>query len=218
MNTLEKLVDAWQDLSNSASSEGCEPDLAVVDSAALFNVMLAVMELKKERERQSPILNASAEFVDQVARLSIWDYDKDDGSRYEEIDDEPDEGYLDSHNCLMGLIEAARRLGETQVKPPAKQATTTYQYLDLSTGHLSEETMDWINEASPNRSHCSGLSIAPYEYGAFVSVPGEGDSIDDLECSEDLKEVLRFAMGQGCDVVRLDADAGYLSELPMFSR
>ncbi|MDG1581044.1 hypothetical protein [Pseudomonas sp. GOM6] len=48
-----------------------------------------------------------AAFVDQVAGLSIWDYDKDDGQPYSETE-EPEDGYMDSHNCLMGLIEQAR--------------------------------------------------------------------------------------------------------------
>lgn len=50
-------------------------------------------------------------FVHQVGALSIWDYDQDDGTPYQECD-EPDDGFLDSHTCLMGLIEQARALQE----------------------------------------------------------------------------------------------------------
>lgn len=48
-------------------------------------------------------------FVDQVAALNIWGYDTDDGSPYTECE-EPSEGFLDSHCCLMGLVEEARKL------------------------------------------------------------------------------------------------------------
>lgn len=48
-------------------------------------------------------------FVDQVARLSLWDHDRDDGTPYRECE-EPDDGYGDSHECLMALIEQARAL------------------------------------------------------------------------------------------------------------
>jgi hypothetical protein len=52
-------------------------------------------------------------FIDQVAALNIWDYDKDDGSPYTESE-EPAEGFLDSHCCLMGLVEEARSLTAQQ--------------------------------------------------------------------------------------------------------
>lgn len=50
---------------------------------------------------------AAVQFVQHVAGLSIWDYDQNDGTRYAECE-EPDDGYLDSHNALMGMIEGAR--------------------------------------------------------------------------------------------------------------
>ena len=50
-------------------------------------------------------------FVHQVGALSIWDYDQNDGTRYQECD-EPVDGFLDSHTCLMDLIEQARNLQE----------------------------------------------------------------------------------------------------------
>lgn len=91
-----------------------------------------------------------------------------------------------------------------------------YRYLDLSTGHIPEATMEWLSEAVPTRSHCDGLTIAPYEYGAFVSVPGESETIEGLNCPEDLKVVLRHARGLDCDVVRLDVAAEQLAELQHF--
>ena len=49
------------------------------------------------------------QFVSQVARLGIWNYDKNDGTPYTETE-EPGDGHLDSHSALMGLIEEARRI------------------------------------------------------------------------------------------------------------
>lgn len=52
-------------------------------------------------------------FVQQVAALRIWRYDDNDGTPYEECRP-PSDGFLDSHYCLMDLIEQARRLREGQ--------------------------------------------------------------------------------------------------------
>lgn len=61
-------------------------------------------------ELAKPVLVPDAySFVDQVASLSIWSYDKDDGTPYQECE-EPADGYLDSHCALMALIEEARKL------------------------------------------------------------------------------------------------------------
>jgi len=48
-------------------------------------------------------------FVESTASLSLWGYDHADGSRCEECE-EPSDGYLDSHNCLMDIIQEARAL------------------------------------------------------------------------------------------------------------
>ncbi len=50
-------------------------------------------------------------FVHQVGALSIWSYDRNDGTPYQECD-EPADGFVDSHTCLMDLIEQARVLQE----------------------------------------------------------------------------------------------------------
>lgn len=84
-------------------------------------------------------------------------------------------------------------------------------YLDLATGHVSESTMDWLNKApcvSP------AMTIAPYEYGAFVSVPDA--PLEHADLPEDLRDVLSFARDNGCVVVRLDADGDAVDGLPWF--
>ena len=47
--------------------------------------------------------------INQVAALNIWGYNAEDGSPYQECR-APTEGFLDSHCCLMGLVEVARRV------------------------------------------------------------------------------------------------------------
>jgi hypothetical protein len=51
--------------------------------------------------------DVALQFIKNVASLGIWDYDKDDGTPCKECD-EPTEGHLDSHCCLMDLIGQAR--------------------------------------------------------------------------------------------------------------
>ncbi len=85
------------------------------------------------------------------------------------------------------------------------------QYLDLSTGHLTQTTVQELK--------CdifSGITVANYDYGVFVSVPGTSGDIDELTAPEDLKHVLRFAREAGCDVVRFDTDGDTEAALPSF--
>jgi hypothetical protein len=105
MNVMDKLRELVTALGDSASNEGCSDDLVVVNAAQLWNLQQFMQLLPKasgagNREKE-------AAFVKGVAELCIWDYSKDDGSLYKECD-EPRDGYLDSHCCLMGLIEQAR--------------------------------------------------------------------------------------------------------------
>ncbi|OBS08939.1 hypothetical protein Thpro_022056 [Acidihalobacter prosperus] len=48
-------------------------------------------------------------FVESIAALSLWDWDDDQGQPKNECE-EPDDGYLDSHQALMNYVEAARLL------------------------------------------------------------------------------------------------------------
>ncbi len=48
-------------------------------------------------------------FVEDIAQLSIWDYDRDSGTPYQECA-EPSDGHLDSHVAFMQIIEKARRI------------------------------------------------------------------------------------------------------------
>jgi hypothetical protein len=113
-----------------------------------------------------------------------------------------------SHYPVKGLGSKGNQ-GETM--------ENVFSYLDLSTGHVSKKTMEWLNAALPIESHCHGLTIAPYEYGAFVSVPSKAETIDERECPDDLKTVLKFAQQKSCSIVRFDRDGETIEDLPYFN-
>lgn len=139
MQQLHKLYELAATLNNTASNEGCEKGLTVVGDAELWDLLQCIRLLKASNEGQqsaAPVNDQSAEvqrltealaatqtalsqamqqaekagqFVERVAGFSIWSYDKNDGSPYEECE-EPSEGFLDSHCALMATIEDARDL------------------------------------------------------------------------------------------------------------
>jgi hypothetical protein len=61
---------------------------------------------------------AAGRFVHALAGLSIWSYDRKDGTPYTECA-EPADGFLDSHTCLMQLIEEARQINSTAPVAPS---------------------------------------------------------------------------------------------------
>lgn len=87
----KRLVD-----SEEHAVEAAVPEVAF-EAAEVIRQLLTVP--KKERE-----------FIKQIASMSIWDYDREDGAPYKECA-EPGDGFLDSHCSLMALIEEARKLG-----------------------------------------------------------------------------------------------------------
>lgn len=96
-----------------------------------------------------------------------------------------------------------------------------FKYLDLSTAHLSAETkgdLDLIDGVN----NTTGLTVAKYDYGYFVSVPESVEAVDAPRLvtkqmlQADLREVLKFAVMIGCYVVRFDADAEVIDGLPVF--
>ena len=74
--------------------------------------------------------------------------------------------------------------------------------LDLSTGHLTQETLN-----NPTRH-----LIAEYKYGAIFYVP---ETVSE-DCEPDLAVVLKFAQQHGCDLVRFDSIDEVIDELPYF--
>ena len=95
--------------------------MQTVDQEVIKDAVKALERLKSGLKATQTTLSttmqhveAANKFVGQVAGLSIWGHDQDDGTPYEECDD-PSDGTVDSHECLMNLIEEARRLeGESK--------------------------------------------------------------------------------------------------------
>lgn len=115
--------------------------------------------------------------------------------------------------------ERARARRERGLQPSTGEIPGVMQYLDLCTSHVSAETMKWLEAAPTTGAHCLGLTIAPYEYGVFVSVPSdvqEESAIDSLDCAADLKVVLNYARAINCALLRFDRDAAATDALPVF--
>ena len=71
--------------------------------------------------------------------------------------------------------------------------------LVLSTGHVTQETAEALEARSvPNM-------VVPYEHGFFIWVPSTASDVDDGVPGE-LKFLLGYARGVGCDWLRLDSD------------
>ena len=90
-------------------------------------------------------------------------------------------------------------------------------FLDLSSGHLSEETWAWLDaETTGEKVRSFGPSAqvvlaSGMRYGWFVYAdeePGEG-------IPEDLTAVFRLARQRGCEYVLFDCDAIPLEDLPI---
>jgi len=67
----------------------------------------------------APEATPEAAFVRQVAGLKCWNWCDDDGQLYDECP-VPAEGEMDSHACLMGLVEQARKLQGAGTDPAAE--------------------------------------------------------------------------------------------------
>lgn len=82
------------------------------------------------------------------------------------------------------------------------------KYLDISTGHISKDTADWL-DTDPR-----GIIMHPKgEYGWFVYAMQE--ELDD-DVPLDLVKVLVYAKSIGCVWVILDADGELIDELETF--
>ena len=86
-------------------------------------------------------------------------------------------------------------------------------YLDACTCHISKETNDFLERVAGNNS--IGQTVAEYEHGFFISVPPEAEY--DATVPNDLRSILDFARTKGCFIVRLDADADLIDDLPTFN-
>jgi hypothetical protein len=96
------------------------------------------------------------------------------------------------------------------------------QYLDLSTGHVKQETMHTLQKlATPYwfDSSWPAMTIAGYDCGVFVTVPplNEPDVAKQAEnLPPELANVLWGAFRVGAALIRFDADGEIDPTLPYF--
>ena len=89
-------------------TEACDK-LGLNGTATKLKEALRLLNATYEDEETGVPAGRLVRFVNQIAILSIWEDNAEDGSPYKECS-APAEGFLDSHCCLMGLVQEARRL------------------------------------------------------------------------------------------------------------
>jgi hypothetical protein len=102
---------------------------------------------------------------------------------------------------------------------------TGFRYADVSTGHITAADNERLHELALDEVHGDGLSnpvtIAEYQGGYFISVPGEPELIDNdfvrkMGVSDALIAIFRRCQAEGVAVLRLDRDAHKHDDLPEF--
>lgn len=101
----------------------------------------------------------------------------------------------------------------------------TFTYADVSTCHISKEDRDRLHEFALEEVHggSAPITVAEYQYGFFISVPGEMMDKEELETlreelgfSDALLALMAHCSDKGIHVIRLDADAHASDDLPKF--
>lgn len=81
----------------------------VNEISMITNAMQLEKRIQYPRASKPVTADPGRSFIEQVAGLSKWDTDDDEGNRVSECE-APSEGWLDSHVCLMDLIDQARTI------------------------------------------------------------------------------------------------------------
>lgn len=95
----------WKEIAKAIAEEDAQTNL----NATHDKLLVALGATQAALAQAMGHADSLFKFVERVAALGIWEYDDDSGQPIEEIT-EPDTGFLDSHNCLMDLIEKARSI------------------------------------------------------------------------------------------------------------
>lgn len=141
----------------------------------------------------------AAQFVEQVASMSIWSFDQDDGEPYKECE-EPSDGFLDSHCTLMQLIEKARKIPSAPAADTRAITTIPVAYWD-STHYNPDgdgETKGYQIEIDDQR-RSNGQ--------AFVTVAALDGNLDDmLSCTFEVNRLPESTDDLPCCHVHFDND------------
>jgi hypothetical protein len=97
------------------------------------------------------------------------------------------------------------------------------QYLDLSTGHLTEETFQLLQRLfqysarPPQDLGWPALTVALYEHGLFITVPPielADVAGQTFNLPSDLRKILWYAHCEEATLIRFDADGSVDPTLP----
>lgn len=89
-----------------------------------------------------------------------------------------------------------------------EQAKEVKRYLDISTCHLSKETLDGLQPDKWPYSY-------PYDEGVFITVCDDDDNFMD-NLPKDLQILIKYAWNNQIHMIRLDRDAVEIKELPRY--
>lgn len=81
-------------------------------------------------------------------------------------------------------------------------------YLDISTAHLMQETLNRLNAINPPYTY-------KYNEGAFISVPDKTE-VSIISMPEDLRILLQYAWDNNIEMIRMDRDAEVIENLPVY--
>lgn len=94
---------------------------------------------------------------------------------------------------------------------------TIFKLLDMSTGHLQEETTERMDEGAQFPFIYSRKVVGGEYYGYFVHVPDAFDvDFDDGEWPEDMIDCMKFAMRAGVDWIMFDAEGKVYDDLKKY--
>lgn len=86
--------------------------------------------------------------------------------------------------------------------------TNERKYLEISTAHLKQKTLEGLNAMEPPYTY-------EYEEGIFMSVPAQKETnISDMP--KDLRILLQYAWINGIDLIRMDRDADIIDDIPAY--
>lgn len=95
--------------------------------------------------------------------------------------------------------------------------------MELSTANLTRSTMGMLDSIlQENRADklCEwdwpAMTIAPYDFGCFVTVPAQYQINPSAEVPEDLHNILTYASRLGVNLIRFDKDAEADENLPTY--
>lgn len=97
----------------------------------------------------------------------------------------------------------------------AKNRRLVFNYLDVSTGNLTEEEFRVVERGRD----AGGVIGDPHEYGAWVYVPAGDDEdapANDASKYPNIAAIVSLARDLGCRWVNFDQDADFLDGFPSF--